>query len=157
MKNFIIFGQILFLWLSLVPASNACEPCAKILSFEESVREADLIVIGQKISEGPRSDFGEGYGGPDWIEVKIGQVLKGEVSVEKIKVNSWDAMCDYGIVLEQDRSYVMLLKQRKVSDEDYQYDAVNYGCGVKAYALQGDLINFNGKEIPVMEFKKELE
>ena len=158
MKNSIILGYALFLFVFTASVGNACEPCAKILNFEESVKEADLIIIGQKVSEGPRSDFrGEGYGGPDWIEVKIMQVLKGERPAERIKVNSWDAMCDYGIVVEKDNVYVMLLKQRKVTDEDYQFDAVNFGCGVKIYALEGEFINFDGKRISVVDFKKELD
>lgn len=157
MRNTIVTGFIiLFLFYGISSKSYACQPCAKILSFEESVNEADLIIIGQKMSEGPRSDFGEGYGGPDWIEVKIKQVLKGEISAAKIKVNSWDAMCPYGIIVENDKDYVMLLRQREVTHEDYQFDAVNYDCGVKTYVLEGDYINFDGEKISVINFKKKV-
>jgi len=154
MKNSIII--ILFLVFGMAPASYACEPCAKILNFEESVKEADLIIIGEKISEGSRSDFGEGYGGPDWIEVKIKQILKGEIEAERIKVNSWDAMCSYGILVESDKSYVMFLKRRDVTHEDYRFDAVNYGCGVKTYAVENNLINIDGENISVDDFMKRL-
>jgi len=153
MKNYIISLFILFLIFGIASVSFGCEPCAKYLSFEESVEEADLIIIGHKISEGPRSDFGEGWGGPEWIEVKVKLVLKGETEAEKIKVNSWDAMCGYGITVDNDKDYVMLLK----SIEGYQqFDAVDYGCGVKTYVLEGDLINYDGEKISVADFKKRL-
>lgn len=157
MRNTIILGiAILFMLYGISSQSYACQPCAKILSFEESVKEADLIIIGQKISKGPRSDFGDGYGGPEWIEVEIKQVLRGKMSAARIKVNSWDAMCPYGIIAENDKDYVMLLKQREVTHEDYQFDAVNYGCGVKTYVLDGDHINFDGEKISVINFKKKV-
>ena len=134
--------------------AHACEPCAQYLSFEETVSAADLIIIGQKAGEGPLSDAVPG--GPEWIAVKVIKVLKGEPSAAVIKVNSWDAMCGYGIVVA-DNPYVMLLQKRNVAHEDYEYDAVRYGCGVKTYRVDGDRIYFEDQKIGFDEFVDKLK
>ena len=66
-------------------------------------------------------------------------------------------MCSYGIIVENKKDYVMLLKQREVSGEDYQFDSVNYGCGVKTYVLENGLINFEGEKIAVVDFMKRFD
>jgi len=142
MKRIIIPISI---FLFLTSSVYACEPCLETLNLDETVGRADLIIVGQKIKDGPPSgpegdviDYG-----PDWIEVKILEILKGETSEEIIKVNSWSAMCSYGIVID-DRDYVMFLEYRSVKesspllDEDYTYNAVNYGCAEKTILIDDD-------------------
>jgi len=141
--------------VSLLLASQAysCEPCMEIFDLQKTSQKADLIIIGQKTGEGPRSDFGEGYGGPDWITVKIIKGIKGAVSGE-IKVNSWDAMCEYGIAVD-DKTYVMFLKKESRHD-DHDYDAVNYGCSIKTYPFENNMVIFDGKKITLKSFIKKL-
>jgi len=122
MKRNSVFCNAVLLLIVMTARVYACEPCAVALDFEQTVRQADLIIVGQKVLDGPRTDFGEGYGGPDWIDIEILEILKGEESKKRIKVNGWDAMCSYGIVIDKGE-YIIFLKRRDVPDEDYQYDA----------------------------------
>ena len=150
-KSYLAIGFI-FLFCSTLP-SYACEPCTKVLSFEESVKEADLIVIGKNITLESNS---RKIGGPEWIEVEVREVLKGKIDANKIKVNSWDGMCGYGIVIDQSNDYVILLKKREIPNGEYQFDAVNFGCGVKEYVLKGNYVDMDGNEISLSEFKSKL-
>jgi len=133
----------------------ACEPCSKTLDFDETARKSNLIIIGQKIADGPRSDFGEGYGGPDWIEVKITKIFKGNSSKDTIKVNSWDGMCPYGIVVD-DKPHIMFLQKRSSIEENYEYDAVDYGCSVHTLPAENNKITYKGENINTKEFSKIL-
>lgn len=151
MKKLFIFAAIIFSFLVSSPAF-ACQPCAKTLNLEETIKKADLIIVGQKVADGPRSDFGEGYGGSDWIEVKIIETLKDSAPSAKIKVNSWDTMCPYGIIVNDSRNYLMLLQKRISSEESYQYDAVDFGCAETSYLVENNQINFNGQEIYLKAF-----
>jgi len=71
---------ICFIYLACFSLSAyACEPCGSTLDLNETIQQADLIIIGKKIKDGPHTDpRPEGYGGPDWIIVKIERVLKGK-------------------------------------------------------------------------------
>jgi hypothetical protein len=135
----------------------ACEPCSKIFNFEETARQAYLIIIGKKTSEGPHTDPLTGYGGPDWIEIEIVRVLKGQIEKNKIKVNGWDGMCEYGFILDEEK-YVLFLEKKDGSQrgEDFQYDAVNFGCAVKTYLMNANRVVFEGKEIMLEEFIQKL-
>jgi len=158
MKNkfIVLFTGFLFVFLS--SGVYACEKCFPTLNLEETVAESDLIIIGQKISEGPHTDpRPDGYGGPDWIEIEIEKIVKGQTKEKKIKVNSWDAMCRYGIIID-DQKYIMFLKERNVEDETYEYDAVNYGCAVKTYLIKEDMVEFERRKfVPMDEFINELK
>ena len=139
----------------------ACEPCAQTLNFADTVRKSDLIIIGQKIKEGPPSDPGPLHG-PEWIEVKALKVLKGSAGVETIKINSWQAMCsDYGIVVDE-KSYVMFLAKKSPPSkdfywEDYQYDAVDYGCSLKTLLAEGNHVDWEGQKLSLEDFVKKIK
>ena len=150
MKKFIFSISILALFLVSSPVF-ACEPCASTLNIEQTINKSDLIIVGQKITDGPRSDFGEGYDGSDWIEVKIIETLKGSAPSAKIKINSWDAMCAYGIIVNDDRNYLMLLQKRDNAGENF-YDAVDYGCAEKSYLVENSQVDLNGQKISLENF-----
>ena len=154
-KIFFITGIILFVLIT-TSIVYACEPCTNTLNFEETVNKSDLIIVGQRIGEGPRSDFGEGYGGPDWIKVRIIEILKGSSQDTMIKVNSWDAMCSYGIIINDNKNYVMLLQERESIEEEFQYDAVDFGCAQKTYSVENNEIDFEGNKISIDEFTNKL-
>jgi hypothetical protein len=144
-KKFIFIAAI-FSFFFVSPPAFACEPCSNSLSFDETLSKADLIIIGQKVAEGPRSDFGEGYGGSDWIEVKVIEILKGSIPNKEIKINSWDAMCPYGIVVDDNRNYLMLLQKKATPGEDYQYDSVDSGCAERSYLVENNQIDLDGQK-----------
>ena len=133
---------------------HACEPCIPI-NFEETVRIADLIVIGKKAANGPSMKMDHFPDASDWIEIKILDILKGEESEEFIRVNSWNGMCDYGIVIDE-KQYIIFLQERTVESEDYQYDAVKFGCSLKTLPVVNDMIQIDEDEISKGEFVKKL-
>lgn len=108
MKRLSLIGAALGIFY-FAPLLYGCEPCSEILSFEETTKKANLIIIGQKAAEGQHTDLRpEGYGGFDWIDIRIIKVLEGETSQDQIRVKSYDAMCDYGITVD-DKTYVIFL------------------------------------------------
>jgi len=89
----------------------ACEPCGNSLDFNETVRRSDLVIIGEKFSDGPWTGLRDSQAGPDWIEVKVHDVLKGESNEDAITINSWNGMCSYGILIG-DGKHIIFLKRR---------------------------------------------
>lgn len=125
----------------------ACEPCASRFNLIETIQKADLIILGQKSGDGEVGSLEQ----PEWIEVRIISVLKGKTMEDKIKVNSWDGDCPYGVVID-DRKYVMFLAKRETSDEEYTYDTLNSGCAVKTFLVDAEMVSVQGKKMPLDEF-----
>lgn len=146
-KTFIIAG-IIFSFLFTVSIVYACQPCPSTLNFEETVEKSDLIIIGQRTDFSP--DEQDSFEGPDSINVKIIEILKGNTNQNQIIVNSWNGMCEYGIVVDE-KKYVMLLQEK-----DGMYDAVDFGCSVKTFSVENDLVEFNGDKISIDEFTDKL-
>ncbi len=139
-KSFFITG-IIFTLLLRTSFVYACEPCPETLNFEETVEKSDLIIISQ------RTDYWQyEQKVPDSINVKIIEVLKGDINQNQITVNSWDGMCPYGIDVD-DKIYIMLLQKR-----DNQYDAVNFGCSVKTFLVENNMVDFDGNTITLDDF-----
>jgi hypothetical protein len=141
---------ILFVLLAMLVTGSparACEPCRETLGFEETANQAELIIVGQKISNGPRN----GQDGPDWIRVRVIEVLKGDVPEASIRVNSWDGMCQYGIVTKGSATYVMFL----VKEED-MYDVVASGCALKSLPVDGDMVTMDDGPVPIDDFVEML-
>lgn len=129
--------------------AQACEPCFEIWDLDQTAEGADLIIVGRKVSEGPSTGDAPN-GGPDWIQVRVEEVLKGEVDANQIQVNSWDGMCDYGIVADSG-SYVMFLAWN-----GEMYGAVNIGCAVRQYPVQGDVVDVDGQAMAMDAFASSL-
>jgi len=151
MKNIFFASVVLALSFGLSRA-NACEPCTYQLSLEDTIEQADLVIIGTKYGVGPLSgpENRPDIYGPDWISVEVGHVLKGTESKEKIKVNSWTGMCKYGIVLEDDQPYMIFLEKG-----DLMYDSVDWGCSLKALPLIEGGVIVNGERFTVAELFPE--
>lgn len=122
-KPLIALIFLIVTFLAAIPAS-ACEPCAEMLTLEESAAEADLIIVGAMLDQGPSTG-----NGPDWITVQVVERWKGARTPDRIRVNSWDGMCLYGIPAESGE-FLMLLEQR-----DDQYVTVNSGCAISRYTI----------------------
>jgi hypothetical protein len=134
------------------PAAYGCEPCAQSLNLRQTIAQSDVIIMGQKIQDGPLNAAGT----PEWIEVSVKEVLKGTVTEDPIKVNSWNGMCPYGIVVDE-LPYMMFLVKRESSHEGYLYDAVNSGCAVKTFLVENNNVDVENQPISLENFIKLLE
>ena len=146
------FILILFGVFALSPSMIfACEPCARILNLQETINASDLIIVGQKVAEGPRTGGPKDVSGPDWIKVKIVKTLKGQTNLKEITINSWDGMCNYGIDVD-DKTYIMLLDREGDPSGDHDYNAVNYGCAMKTFPVQDETVELEGRKISLLDF-----
>lgn len=128
-------GRKIFLCVLMLSASAsaalACEPCVseRSLTLEQSIAQADLIVVGQRLDL-PKKQEPEGDT-PQQIKVQVKRVLRGSVKENQITVRSYSGMCPYGVVLEDEAEYVLLL-----SSDGGIYNAVDR-CSVKAMRVSG--------------------
>ena len=126
-------------FLMLTSSLWACTPCTDTWDFKKTAENADAIIVGQKVSE-QRSNS------PEWIDVRVTQVLKGNIQDQKIRIASWYGMCPFGIVAD-DKPYAMLLVNSNKSQGRLYYDAVNYGCAVKTLVVEKGKVKLDGQEV----------
>jgi hypothetical protein len=131
---------------------RACEPCTKDASmkFEETARNADLIIVGQRYDFSP-DELTHGTFGPEYIKLKVVRELKGKVSQEEITVKSWSGMCPYGIILNDNSQHVVFLKK-----QGDQYRAVAE-CGIKSYAVKDGVVELEKEQVTIEDFQLRLE
>lgn len=154
LKQHTIISLLVFGWMVSALPVAACELCPddELLTLAETVAQADLIVIAQKIGdEDGRVTVPDPDGGPEWSTLQIREVLRGTASQPEIIVNSWEGMCSYGIIVG-DQPVLLLLEESSSADEPYQYDAVARGCGEKGYLVTNDSINLNGTVLSIDQF-----
>ena len=158
MKKTLIFLFALTLVVIITQPAQACEPCLEVLTLEETAAAADLIIIGKKVGEGPRTDDGEGWGGPEWIEVQVIEVLKGKVDQTTIKVNSWYGMCAYGIIIQDKREYLIFLHKPDSPQDETQYAPVEWGCAVTRYPIEDSIVikEYEDDQIPLDDLLTQL-
>jgi hypothetical protein len=151
-KLLLIPALMLFSLLLMQTEARACEPCTKDASmkFEETARNADLIIVGQRYDFSPQ-ELTHGTFGPEYIKLKVVRVLKGQVSQEEITVKSWSGMCPYGIILNDNSQHVVFLKK-----QGDHYRAVAE-CSVKSYAVKDGVVEFEKEKITIEDFKSRLE
>jgi hypothetical protein len=130
----------------LTNSARACEPCVEILDLEQTTAAAELIVIGRLVREGPSTGSG-----PDWLDIEILEVWKGALDQDRIRVNSWDGMCAYGVILFDHEPHLIFLEKRGDI-----FDAVENGCAVRSILIEGDLIHTEGGLAPLDEFAASL-
>ena len=138
--------------LIIASPTLACQPCFQQLGDQQSVEQADLVIIGSLSSSGPDSCPTDNCGGSDWIDIAVDEVIFGETLADTVRVNSWDGMCNYGITIENDKDYIILLDEEIDENTDYEYDAVNMGCAVKTFLIDDDEIIFDDQIITVDQF-----
>jgi len=144
--------------LLATPGSGwACEPCASELNAEESMRAADLIIVGQRIDYTPAEmQQWQRQEGPGVITVRILNVVKGREGRQTITIHSWSAMCPYGIVVD-DQPYVMLLERTAEKTSASDYGAVNDGCAVKTFHIDHEsveLVEIDGTRLSLMSLEE---
>ncbi len=131
----------------------ACEPCLaeKSLKLEQSIAQADLIVVGYRHQAQPPQD---NDATPQQTKVQVMRVLRGSVKDNQIMVRSYSGMCPYGVVLPDDKPYVLILR---ASGDGATYSAVDR-CSVKALSVAADadqtvtLDEFETKTVPLDKF-----
>jgi hypothetical protein len=147
MKKWGILIALAILSLLIVTSpARACEPCIEILNLEQTTAAAELIVIGRLVQEGPSTGSG-----PDWLEIEILELWKGELDQTQIRVNSWDGMCAYGVILFDHEPHLIFLETR-----GEMYDTVENGCAVRSMLIEGDQIHTEGGLVPLDEFAADL-
>ena len=143
MRKWFFLAATLILGLLMVTHSaRACEPCMESLNLEDTTAAADLIVIGRLVREGPSTG-----NGPDWIEIEILEVWKGQAPQSEIRANSWNGMCAYGIILPDREPYLIFLESKGEF-----YDAVNYGCAVRSMLVGDDQITYEDHAYSLEDF-----
>lgn len=145
---------VIGLLLMRVGLAAACEPCAESWDLTRTAQEADLVVLAQKVREGSSTDHGRvlgerrPQGGPDWIDVKVLRTFKGGVSASRLRANSWDGMCRFGIVVD-DRPHVLFLMKPSSGNE---YQALNFGCSVTALPVEEDQVHLGEQTVSLATF-----
>lgn len=134
-------------------AALACQPCLseKSLTLEQSIAQADLIVVAYRNGAQPPQDNDKT---PQQTKVQVTRVLRGQVKDNQIMVRSYRGMCPYGVVLPDDKLYVLILK---ASGDGKTYSAVDR-CSVKALSIATDadqtvtLDEYEQKTVPLDKF-----
>jgi hypothetical protein len=140
-KKFIcLILNILIAIAILATAAIACQPCQSKLDLEQSLKQADLVIVGKRIDYDPEEKM------PSSIKVNIIKVLKGEIKETQIEVRSWYGMCGYGIVVD-DQIYVMIL--RKSFEMKGMHTTVNAGCSVTQLPVKSNRVFVGGKSMSI--------
>lgn len=157
MKNvsFIVLFVAMAIGLGFKLAA-ACEPCREEHDLVSSMQAAEFILLVEKTRDGTRNDDGYGWGGPDWIEVKIKGSLKGRRLPPIIKINSYEGQCLRGFKLDKGKEYVVLLREIQSAKTQFRFDVVLKGCGTKSLPVEEDYIVVDGARWTVEEFESLL-
>ena len=123
----------------------ACQPCRSKLDLEQSLKQADLVIVGKRIDYDPAEKK------PPIIKVNVIRVLKGEIKEAQIEVKSWYGMCPYGIVVD-DQIYVMLLK--KPLKLQGAHTAVNGGCSVTKLLVKSNKVSVDGRIMSLEDIER---
>ena len=144
--------HVLFALSTFMAYSNAwaCEPCAKIWDMDQTAKNADVIIIGKRIT--PKATGEDRHMGPDIVEIKVDLVLKGTLQEEAIQAHAWSGMCTYGIVTEPQESFVIFLQKT----EEGIYDSVNYGCALKVLPVDNGQVIMDDRSVDIQQFKQLL-
>lgn len=133
-------------------AGFACEPCPKYIDLQQSIDEAKLIVVGKRTTPLQPEETRQ-EGGPQYIDVKVDAVLKGQ-AVTDLKAVAWFDMCSYGIVVPPDKPYIMILDK---AEEETFYRPLNNGCAASALAVEGNGVVTHDGLMPMETFKQSIK
>ena len=145
-ENFICLMLNMLIAIAIMATSAiACQPCQSKLDFEQSLQQADLVIVGKRIDYDPNEKM------PSSIKVNIIKVLKGEIKEAQIEVKSWYGMCGYGIVVD-DQIYVMIL--RKSLEMPGIYTTVDMGCSVTQLLVKSNKVSVGDKSMSIEDISK---
>ncbi|MDP3881759.1 MAG: hypothetical protein Q8Q31_02680 [Nanoarchaeota archaeon] len=131
-KRLITTFCAILLFLSALSLVSGCQPLLEpptYMTLEETVNASQSIIIAEKVREGPiQEEFP--YGGePEWVEVRISSVLKGDSLATNTKIKlSTSNPCGYddSFPVPQDKTqYIIFLgtKSKTPSNEEVFYPA----------------------------------
>ncbi len=121
---------MLTLLIALLSPAWACEPCPTDFELDvtQAAKEATLIALVKRAPAAaqPAPSPGHPVEEPDVLVVDLVKTLKGKAK-ERLTVNSWDGMCDYGVVIKPDdtKTYLVLLSW---SEQHKHFQQVHQGC-----------------------------
>ena len=145
-ENFIcLMLNVLIAAAIMAGTAIACQPCRSKLDLEQSLKKADLVIVGKRIDYDPAEKK------PPIIKVEIIKVLKGEIKEAQIEVKSWYGMCPYGIVVD-DQVYVMILK--KPFKIEGAYTTINGGCSVTKLLVKSNRVSVDGRSMSIEDITK---
>jgi hypothetical protein len=152
----ILLVALFYIIITCIPASSsACQPCKAKLNFKDTVKRADLIIMGKKIADkGRMVRVGKDKFHPEGSKIKIFRVLKGQTNKDTINVRCLYGMCRYGICVENDKPYVIFFSVPKSEGNGYDYTSVNSGCAVRYYEVAGNNIVIDGVSVSISHFEK---
>lgn len=134
-----ILVVVIFFLLSISPV-YACQQIMSI-GIEETVGQADLIIIGQKVAEGPieQAPFSVSPE-PIWFDVKITEILKGQFTSNSIRIKT-DTACGYGFFAPRDEdAYIMFFQW-----DNYSESFIRVGVGgERMIKLLNNTISYRG-------------
>ncbi len=136
-----------FVWLALLVAigghAYACEPCFQEIDLSGSIAEADIIAVVQRDYD-PFVTIDR----PETIDLRLSSLLKWSIATgHTVTVSSRVGMCPYGIIIDDDRDYLVLLE----TGNDV-YRAVHQWCGVGVLPVVDGKVQSDGKEIDLQTF-----
>ena len=144
--NFICLTLNMLIAIAIMAGTAiACQPCRSKLDLEQSLKQADLVIVGKRI------DYDPAERKPPIIKVNAIKVLKGEIKEAQIEVKSWYGMCPYGIVVD-DQIYVMLLK--KPLKLQGAHTAVNGGCSVTKLLVKSNKVSVDGRIMSLEDIER---
>lgn len=132
----------------------ACSPCQQILDLQQTIALGQPVIIGERLTPLGAKES-KRAGGPEVIEVKVYEVLKGNITESQIKVHGWSGMCDFGLVSPPHEKVVMFLEPSK--NKARAYDAVNNGCAVKTLAIEDGNIKTPEGVMSAHAFKQRVQ
>lgn len=126
----------------------ACEPCPKNYSLEESLAQADLVLVASIDAPVTVNDQLP----HDNLIADVKLVLKGAWHGGHIQLRSTYGMCNYGFAPTDGDALLLIEYNGK------EYTTVLGGCGVKALALKNNNVIIDGKShksMPIDNFVKQ--
>jgi len=138
---------VLFIFQSDVFAQN----CDHHLNFEGTVRMADLIIVGNKVTDPQILTESDAYIDTDLILVEVKRILKGEEKNKYIKIlRNFGLPQGWGIDLGE-KTYLIFLTRIDAA-KGVEYRAVEQGCSVRMYLMEGDIVVFSDKMVHIDDF-----
>lgn len=129
---------VVLLFLVLPSAAMACDPCFNRISLSKSITRASLIV---QVVNRDRNSSSNMTQGPEYVNLTVEKVLKGEPDDAVIKVHSWYGECVYGVHLALNERAVLLLEESTdilSGGFDGSYKLVEDGCSEGQLEMKGN-------------------
>lgn len=134
-------------------AAIACQPCIERRSLEKSAKQASVIVW---VRNEDRNSRGSLRSGPDFVDLTVKKIIKGDPDPDYVKVRSWYGECAYGAQMQLGAEAILLLEEATdiySGKPNGTYKLVEDGCSEGQLDMyEDDKILVNDKLVPVSSF-----